>query len=187
MPIRRRLDSGSGDGLEVENLGQAAIRVIETRRGVPSTAPPPVESGFTLRRSYFATDGGAVDPTAIRQHDQIVVLIEGEAALASNHEALVVDLLPAGLEIENAALGAEGGTGGFEFLPPLTKLAFEAARDDRYVAAVELSRRQRKFALAYVARAVTPGRYVLPGSFVEDMYMPRYHARTEAQTLTVRR
>jgi uncharacterized protein YfaS (alpha-2-macroglobulin family) len=115
-----------------------------------------------------------------------VVLIEGKSENDQKQQALVVDLLPAGFEIENPALGGEGGKSAFGFLPPLTEAAFTAARDDRFVAALDLRGAQR-FAIAYLVRAVTPGRFALPGSFVEDMYSPRYHARGAASTITIAR
>jgi len=186
-PHRRQLRADEVDGLRVRNAGAGPLRVIESRRGVPSVEPPAAENGFALRRSFFTIDGAAVALDSLRQNDQVVVLIEGEARLKSDHEALVVDLLPAGFEIENAAIGGDDGKRGLAFLPALTPTLFEAARDDRYVAAINLYGSQRRFAVAYLARAVTPGRFVLPGSFVEDMYKPQYNGRLAAGTATIRR
>ena len=42
-----------------------------------------------------------------------------------------------------------------------------------------------KATLAYIVRAVTPGKYVHPAATVEDMYRPERYARTAAGTLTV--
>ena len=52
-------------------------------------------------------------------------------------------------------------------------------RDDRYVAALTLPG-QKAFTLAYVARAVTPGDFFLPGAVAGDMYRPAVAARTAA-------
>lgn len=43
-------------------------------------------------------------------------------------------------------------------------------RDDRYVAALRLD--SAPINLVYMVRVVTPGRYTVPGTFVEDMYRP---------------
>ena len=43
-------------------------------------------------------------------------------------------------------------------------------RDDRFVAAAKLG--GSKLELFYLVRAVTPGRFVVPASFAEDMYRP---------------
>ena len=39
---------------------------------------------------------------------------------------------------------------------------------------------EREFRVAYVVRAVTPGRFVRPETVVEDMYRPQVMARTAA-------
>ena len=55
-------------------------------------------------------------------------------------------------------------------------------RDDRFVAAINSSNTVR---VAYLARAVTPGDFVLPPSFAEDMYMPELNTRTEMGRLVI--
>jgi uncharacterized protein YfaS (alpha-2-macroglobulin family) len=39
--------------------------------------------------------------------------------------------------------------------------------------------------VAYVVRAVSPGTYVLPQAYVEDMYLPDRFGRTATGTVTV--
>ncbi len=174
-------------GLTVENQGSAPIRFIEALRGVPKDPLPAASNGFRLKRTFYTLDGRLADLSAVTQNDQFIVLIEGEAENRTDHEALLVDLLPAGFEIENADLGGTAGQERLQFLPSLSRFEFEAARDDRYVAAINLGGSRRKFALAYIARAVTPGRFTLPGSFIEDMYRPQYHARTASSMITIAR
>ena len=99
-------------------------------------------------------------------------------------ELLIADLLPAGLEIENPSLGNAQDKTTFPFLPKLSEPEFTEARDDRYVAAVNLDG-DKRFAVAYLVRAVTPGDFAHPGAFVEDMYHPENHARTGFGRLVV--
>ena len=172
------------EGLAVENKGERAVRFITAVRGVPVEPLPPVANGYSLTRSYYTTEGHLASPEAVTQNERFVVLIEGRAENDSEQQTLVVDLLPAGFEIENAALGGEDVTKTYGFLPLLSETAFTAARDDRFVAALDL-RGKGRFAVAYLVRAVTPGRYSLPGVFVEDMYRPVYHARGAVSTMTI--
>jgi uncharacterized protein YfaS (alpha-2-macroglobulin family) len=174
------------DGYSVENLGDSPLRFITAVRAVPKAPLPAVAEGFSLTRTFYTADGDLTHPEAVTQNDRFVVLIEGRSENQREQQALVVDLLPAGFEIENPALGGEKEKTAFGFLPPLTEPAFTAARDDRFVAALDL-RGDERFAVAYLVRAVTPGRFALPGSFVEDMYSPRYHARGAASTITIAR
>ncbi len=53
------------------------------------------------------------------------------------------------------------------------------------MAAIDLGPRQRSFTLAYLVRAVTPGRYALPSVFLEDMYKRQYRALGPAGRIDV--
>jgi uncharacterized protein YfaS (alpha-2-macroglobulin family) len=41
------------------------------------------------------------------------------------------------------------------------------------------------FTVAYVVRAVTPGRYILPQAMVEDMYRPDRFGRTDTGFIAI--
>jgi uncharacterized protein YfaS (alpha-2-macroglobulin family) len=105
---------------------------------------------------------------------------------SSEIQALIVDLLPAGLEIE--AVGVDATTLGMrEYMSwnESDKL-FVKGRDDRYVAALKLSK-DDKFSLQYLARAVTTGSYTFPAPYVENMYRPDQFARGEVSHLEIRK
>ncbi len=176
-------------GVRVENQGTGPVRRVISVRGVPAEEQPPEDNGFSLQRSFFTITGAPIDPREVPLHqgDRIVVRIEGRAGQTDiEHQALVVDLLPAGLEIENPALGGEADPGGYAGMLNLTPTAFTERRDDRFVAAVDVpAGGSRSFAVAYQARVVTPGEFVLPAAFVEDMYQPRYNGRTGMGRITI--
>ncbi len=67
--------------------------------------------------------------------------------------------------------------GPFKFLGELSTAKAQESRDDRYVGSVEVQG-NKPFAVAYVARAVTPGDFFLPGAVAKDMYRPAVFART---------
>ena len=102
----------------------------------------------------------------------------------ARQQAMVVDLLPAGFEIENAAFGSSKAAEELSWLPALSTPAFQDRRDDRYVAALSLGSGE-SFALAYLVRAVTPGRYTLPPVLIEDLYRLELKARTTPGQMTV--
>ena len=59
-------------------------------------------------------------------------------------------------------------------------------RDDRFTAAFDRkSDSGPVFTVAYVVRAVSPGRYVLPQAKVEDMYRPDRFGRTATGTVEI--
>jgi len=180
LPLTR-----TGEPLELRNRGSAPLFVAVGVSGIPETAGPAESRGFTLSRRLLTPRGEPVDPARIRQNQQIVVLLEGGPVEPGHHRALLVDLLPAGLELESVRLVGSPALEQLQWLGELDEPLFVGLRDDRFVAAFDLTPAQPVFRLAYLARAVTPGSYLLPGSQVEDMYAPSLFARTAAGRLIV--
>ncbi|MEQ8347933.1 MAG: alpha-2-macroglobulin [Sneathiellaceae bacterium] len=176
---------GGDPAVTVRNAGPDPVWAYETVRGVPAVSLPPAEQGFRIARRYFRLDGTEIAVDEVAQNDQFVVLLEGAARDGGKHQALVVDLLPAGLEIESSATGGTAALSALPFLPVLTSPLFEGVRSDRYLAAIDLEGEPGRFAFAYLVRAVTPGRYVHPAPFVEDMYQPYLFARGAIGEMTV--
>jgi alpha-2-macroglobulin len=172
-------------GLAYENAGQAAIWHTATVSGIPAAVQPAFADGFALTRGFYSLDGEPVDVAKVKQNDLLVVVIEGESLTDLDHQALIVDLLPAGLELENARLDDARSARELGWLPSLSRTRHVEYRDDRFVAAFDIGGERRNFAVAYLARAVTPGRYALPAAHIEDMYKPRYRARTAMGELIV--
>jgi uncharacterized protein YfaS (alpha-2-macroglobulin family) len=113
---------------------------------------------------------------------------------ADNHPLLLVDMLPAGLEVESFVLSGKE----FRWLDKPVQARVREKRDDRVVVAFdrypghgdydpeENTRDNGKiFTVAYVARAVTLGDYILPGGQVEDMYRPQILATTAAGRISI--
>ncbi len=186
-PLTLRPDAAAlAEGVTLTNRGEAGLRVTTTRVGVPDAPLPAASEGLTVARRLLDFQGREIDPGTLEQNDQAVVVLTGRVTDGRAHQALVVDLLPAGVELESVLAGRGTANDGFGFLPELTAPLYEARRDDRYVAALDLAPEGR-FVLAYVVRAVTPGDFVLPAPFVEDMYAPEVYARGSLGRLTVSR
>ncbi len=160
--------------------------------GVPRTAPPRDASVIDIVRKYYTTDGKEWTGGSLAEGDALIVQVSVRASRAMP-DALLTDLLPAGLEIENFNLGdAKQWAGvvidGIELSDrdDAAQVRHEEFRDDRYVAALklELGDTARIF---YLARAVTPGTYTVPPSLVEDMYRPELRGvgKVAPATLTV--
>ena len=99
--------------------------------------------------------------------------------------ALVVDLLPAGFEIEPASIGGLTKTLLDKHFKKRDTPVFKAERDDRYVAAYDLPKDEGAISSVYVVRATIPGTFVHPAPFVEDMYKPEYSAIGEMDSVTI--
>jgi alpha-2-macroglobulin len=153
----------------------------------PTLAPPPAASqGLAIEKRFFTLSGAPVDVNAIRQGDRIVVALSGAPQGQRLVPAVMIDLLPAGFEIDSVMTPADGrgqpqwdgrqNNGPFAWLGEITRANVTEGRDDRFVAAVDL--RGSGFTLAYVVRAVTPGTFTLPGAQIEDMYKPGVFGRS---------
>ncbi len=161
------------------NAGTGALWRTVTVSGTPVAAPGAQASGITVEKRLMSFTGGGVDPAGLRQGDRVIVLISGRSGQARATSLVVDDPLPAGFEIETVLGPDDAQSGPFKFLGKLSEADVQESRDDRYIAAVDLPGREA-FAFAYVARAVTPGDYLLPGVQARDMYRPSISARTAA-------
>lgn len=176
-------------GASFANAGEGPIFASVSVYGSPASAPPAAAQGFTLAKRLASRDGRPVDPATIRQNDRLVVVINGTATADRLHPAVIADLLPAGFEIEAILKpedGAqEGNSGPYKWIGPIAWTKVSEARDDRYVAAIDLYNNKEGFTLAYLVRAVTPGDYVFPGAVIEDMYRPGVFARTAVSKIKI--
>ncbi len=168
-------------GVRMGLAAEGPIWLIEEAVGAPTQAPEPVEAGVRIRRDWYRMDGTPFDGESLREGETLLVrlTVVAEERMA---DALVVDLLPGGLEVENLNLGDSGHFASVvidDQSPSQThwgvEVRHEEYRDDRYVAALNLwgGTEARLF---YLVRAVSPGRYVVPPPFVEDMYRPEMRA-----------
>jgi len=180
-------------GLRVVNTGGRDLWRTLVIRGAPTAAPSAMEAGYSLTRTYLTLDGKPLDPSHLRQNDRLIVSIEGKSNDSEAHQSVLVDMLPAGWEIEGpvavqakpaadseASDGEEqpaaGASPGYAFLGPLTNAFVAEARDDRFVAAFDLGKPRSNFASSYFARTAGLAdngfhlayivRVVTPGRFI---------------------
>lgn len=178
MKARARTDETT-----IENTGDVALKAVHLVRGVTKKAPEQSANGFSHNRSFYDLQGNPLNPEKLPRNGRFVVLLWGKAFANTVEDPLIVDLLPAGFEIDST------DTSSLTFLEKLSPTVFSDARDDRFVAALKIQPRARgnarNYQVAYIVRAITPGDYVLPGPFVEDMYQPQYRFQGAASRLVI--
>ena len=127
-----------------------------------------------------------MEPARVGQNDRLVTVLKVTESEARFARVLLVDRLPAGFEIDNPSLVDSGAVQGLSWLTREVEPAHTEYRDDRFVAAFDRDAGQPAFfTVAYVVRAVAPGRYVHPPAQVEDMYRPDRFGRTGFGTVEV--
>ncbi len=145
--------------------------------GIPKQAPAANDKFIKVTRHYYQPDGTIWKGGNLREGEILLVLVKLQANQSMN-DALLVDLLPAGLEVENLNLAKDDQWKDVEIdgvnmqdRSDAASIVHEEFRDDRYVAAIKLYSGQYA-RLFYIVRAVTPGTYTVPPPQVEDMYRP---------------
>ena len=156
----------------------------------------PMDMGFTVQRTYEAVD----DPDdVVRAEDgvwhikagaRVRVRIDMVANTRRYHVALV-DPLPAGLESINPALAISENVPGEQSNEPTPYrwwwgpwYEHQNLRDARAEAFTSLLW-DGVYQYSYVARATTPGDYVVPPAKAEEMYSPEVFGRSASDRVIV--
>ena len=170
----------------IANSGKATAELVTTASGVPVAHDPAASEGYALERTFYKLDGTKTELNAIAQNERVVVVLKITETEARYAKLLVVDRLPAGLEIDNPTLFDSGAIDAFAWLKKDIDPVHAEYRDDRFVAAFDREPGQSAFfSVAYVVRAVAPGTYVYPPATAEDMYRPDRFGRTAFGSLEV--
>ncbi len=157
----------------------------------------PLEMGFVVQREYEAVD----DPEDVKHLEDGTWVIKAGARvrvritmIADNrrYHVALVDPLPAGLEIINPALAVSGSTPqdpdssdsnyGWWWWGPWYE--HQNMRDERAEAFTSLLW-DGVFEYTYVARATTPGTFVVPPAKAEEMYSPEVFGRSASDWVIV--
>jgi uncharacterized protein YfaS (alpha-2-macroglobulin family) len=182
-------------GINVLNRGDAGVWRTTSVQGTPSQPLAMEATGLTLSKSVWTMSGTPADLANLHQNDRVMVVLNGQMPNNYYHQMGAIDLLPAGLEIEQTLSGDDGKA--YPWAGTLSEMTMTDKRDDRFVGAFTVGSQYRPtksdkpepqpvFRIAYIARAVTTGTFVMPAGVVEDMYAPSVVARTSLGSVTVK-
>jgi uncharacterized protein YfaS (alpha-2-macroglobulin family) len=156
-----------------------------TASGVPLSPTEISESdrGIRVRRELLDRDGNPVDLDNIHQGDVVIAHIAVSPEVENLENVVIVDMLPAGLEIENPRLGRD------VYLPwaetdSLTP-DYMDVRDDRMILFTDFYW-TGEYHFYYALRAVTEGSFVLPPIKAECMYDPAVYSMSGQGSVRVR-
>jgi uncharacterized protein YfaS (alpha-2-macroglobulin family) len=164
-------------GVRIRNPGKERLFIELTFAGNPLKMPAARRDVFDLRRDWFTADGQPLGNRTLRVGETAIVRLQVKTA-GRHANGLVVDYVPAGLEIENAHIvqGEQSvvTVGGIDPRQAMqnSNIRHVEFRDDRFVVAARLADQMSFF---YRVRVVTPGRFVVPPSYAEDMYQPQIY------------
>jgi len=172
--------------LSIANTGEDPVQAVVTVNGAPVTPEPAAEKGFKIERQNYTLAGDPIDPKQVKQNTRMVVVLRVTEAQSQFGRVILADYLPAGFEIDNPRLVSSGDTGTLDWITDAGEPVNTTFRDDRFTAAFDRTKDDTPvFTVAYVVRAVAPGKYVRPQATVEDMYRPDRFGRTATESVEV--
>jgi len=167
----------------VKNASDSDTTLTVTTYGVPSEPEPAGGSGYAITRNYYTMDGQPTTLDGLKVGTRLITVLEVTPFGRGEARLMVADPLPAGFEIDNPNLMSSGSEALSE-LGLETEVAHSEFRQDRFLTAIDRYDNS-SFRLAYVVRAISPGRFHQPAASVEDMYRPDLTGRTDAGTVTI--
>ncbi|ESQ85706.1 alpha-2-macroglobulin [Asticcacaulis sp. AC466] len=180
----QRYGIGQLAAARLKNGGSGPIWRTVTVIGTPIAAPGAESHGISLVKTFYNLDGSRLDPSHLTQGQKVLVVISGRSDRAELRPIVVDDPLPAGFEIESTLTNEDAKNGPFRFVGTLTDLKVSEARDDRFIAALDVTA-SNSFSMAYIARAVTQGDFYLPGAEAKDFYRPETYGRTQGGRMVI--
>jgi uncharacterized protein YfaS (alpha-2-macroglobulin family) len=169
------------------NQGPGNLYYSFESEGVPLDLPAYYQKltaknqGMSVKREWLDDKGNPLDITQLKQNDLLVAKITLDPHGHTYDNVAIEDLLPAGLEIENPNLDTT------QSLPWLTEKSNWCVRrdirDDRILLFTRPFSGTSTF--YYLARAVTPGKYLVPPVSAECMYEPDVRSVTSQAEMTI--
>lgn len=163
--------------LTIKNMGKGDVWLTFSEQGTPVEPSGSSDSGLRVSRHWYSLDGTALDPRNMKQGEMVVVMLEVQEHVQVSGQALLINLLPAGLEYDRVI------EPGDEELPLFGEqlnrsLLYSDGMDDRFITAWETQNNSSSpFRTAHLLRVVTPGEYTIPAVEAEMMYAPEKRGR----------
>ena len=203
IPMKYVLEGGEEKSLVLQKEGKGRLYYRLGLEYAPRSLNLKEASyGFFLKRSYEGVD----DTSHVRKDsegvwhfklgEKVQVKIEMVTTSRRYHMALV-DKLPAGLEIVNAALKGAGlggeveskKSGGYspyswKWYHPSQWFEHQNLRDERAEAFQSLLW-EGKYEYCYIARATTKGNFLVPPAKAEEMYSPEVFGRSSTDRVII--
>lgn len=180
----RVLDASFNQPVVVKNDGTDKTTLTVTTFGVPTDPVVAGGNGYAITRSYYTMDGQPAALDGAKVGDRMVAVLEVTPFGRGEARLIVNDPLAAGFEIDNPNLISGDAMTKLDFLDLATDVTHSEFRQDRFLTAINRTDNS-SFRLAYILRAVSPGKYHQAAASVEDMYRPDLNGHTDEGTVTV--
>jgi hypothetical protein len=181
--IKRVSDPRIGQGkITVRITGSGDCYYYADTTGISVKPIPDTEKGISVKRDFFDRSGQKLDLAHVKQGDLLVVKITVNTSEYNTDNVAIVDMLPAGLEIENPRLASTSKINWLDndtFTP-----SYMDIRDDRLILFADFEDPGLQ-TFYYAARAVSCGKYILPQIKAECMYAPEVYCISGGGNITI--
>ncbi len=141
-----------------------------------------IDEGLEIRRRFLDKDGNVADLSQVKQGDLLVAEIKIQSLGSQLSNVVITDLLPTGLEIENARLATSAS---LPWAKSNVTADYVDIRDDRINIFMTVPTSERTY--YYTTRAVSIGNFKIPGIYAEAMYDPDISSKSGYGQLKVSR
>ena len=138
------------------------------------------DSGVQIRRRYLDKIGEPVKLNEIRQGDLVVVELTIKSLFKPLENMVITDLLPMGLEIENARLSTSAT---LPWIKQSVVADYIDIRDDRINIFLTVKPDEQRY--YFTTRAVTTGKFTVPPVRIEAMYDPEIFSQSDLSQMLI--
>lgn len=171
-----RIDGMAITQSTLTNTSSQLLFVDQVSQGYPLDAPKRVSNGMHIRRDYYDMNGRPVMLKNLQSAQQYIVRIRAQSQRDSLKDVMVIDLLPAGFEIENSDFDSSvnlrelriDGRPISDYIDAY-KIDYQGYLDDRYIASISVNK-YNETQLFYQVQVVTPGVFKHPPVMAQAMY-----------------
>ena len=189
-----RIDGQAIHESKLVNTSENLLFVDQISQGYSIKPPAREAKSISIERTYYDMSGKRINLMNLTSGKEYIVHIKVNSDKKSYRDIMVVDLLPAGLEISNPNFSANAENQGIKISGKSirsrinrSKIDYQGYLDDRYIASISVNS-YRDTELFYQVQAVTPGVYKHPQVMAESMYINNIRAvgRPSSRDLKVR-
>jgi uncharacterized protein YfaS (alpha-2-macroglobulin family) len=185
LMLRVQVEAGDASQLVLTNTSKVPVFATLEWEGIPKQGDlQPEQRGFALRRTFVDEEGEEIDIRRVQQGESFYAIYQVvQQDYESINQVALVQILPAGWEIENLRL-VGGELPSWSYVYNLGQEDYVDIRDDRIMWFFD-KHYTSSYDFIVKINAVTVGEFYLPPTLLEAMYNNDYKVVTSGEMVEV--